>query len=237
MIREVIAHRGASGTAPENTLAAFRLAASLGAAMIELDVQLSRDREVVVVHDDTVERTTDGRGRVSDLDLAALKTLDAGSWFGARFAGERIPTLAEVLATVSLPINVELKRGGGDALVDRVLDTVRHAGAMDRVVFSSFEDEALSRLRRRDGDLALAVLRSAGTIGQALRAAERVSATALHLRNTRGWLRSIRNTPEIGPAVRIWTVNSQAEWEEFEAAGAVGMFTDHPERFLQNPTT
>lgn len=230
---EVIAHRGASGTTPENTLVAFRRAEEMGAHMIELDVQLSRDGHVVVMHDDTVDRTTNGSGVVATLELSRLKTLDAGSWFAPAFAGERVPTLAEVLGMVRTPLNVELKRGGGEELAERALDTVRRADALARVVFSSFEDEALARLRRLDALAGLAVLRSGGTIGHTLRAAERVGATALHLRNTTTWLRCLRDTPPRGYTIRIWTVNSIEEWARFEAAGAHGLFTDHPERFLQ----
>jgi glycerophosphoryl diester phosphodiesterase len=219
--------------APENTLAAFRRAAEMGAVMIELDVQLSRDGHVVVMHDDTVDRTTDGQGAVAALDLRSLEALDAGSWFGPAFAGERIPTLAEVLDAVPLRANVELKRGGGESLAAAVLDTVRKTHARSRVVLSSFEDDALVRLRRLDAEIELAVLRSGGTIGHALRAAERVGATALHLRNTTTWLRCLRDTPPRGYAIRIWTVNSIEEWARFESAGASGLFTDYPERFLQ----
>lgn len=236
MAPEVIAHRGASGEAPENTLAAFRRAAELGAHMIELDVQLSRDGEAVVVHDDTVDRTTNGRGVVANLDLADLRTLDAGAWFSPTFAGERVPTLAEVLDTVPLRVNVELKSGGGDALAQRVYDTVRNAGALARVVFSSFEDDAIMRLRGLDGDVELAVLRSRGTIGHALAAAKRAGAMALHLRNTNAWLRCLCDTPPRGYTIRIWTVNSIEEWTRFEKAGATGLFTDYPDRFLQIST-
>src|SRR5688500_16528220 len=93
----VIAHRGASSYAPENTLAAFDLAIEMGARHLELDVHLTRDDHVVVIHDDTVDRTTGGVGPVAEQTLAELKSLDAGSWFGEKFAGQRIPTFAEVL--------------------------------------------------------------------------------------------------------------------------------------------
>jgi len=223
--------------APENTLAAFRRAVAIGAHMIELDVQLSRDGHVVVMHDDTVDRTTDGRGAVATLDLARLKTFDAGGWFAPTFVGERIPTLGEVIEAVPIPLNVELKRGGGEALAASVLDTVRNAGALERVVFSSFEDEALIRLRDLEDRAALAVLRASGTIGHAVRAAERVGARALHLRNTRQTNRQLRETRPAGYDIRIWTVNSIEEWTRFESAGASGLFTDHPDRFLQfSPT-
>src|SRR4029077_5147965 len=93
----VIAHRGASGTCPENTLAGFRRAAELGAPMVELDVQLTRDGEGVVIHDVTLDRTTDGSGPVADHPRAEIERLDAGAWFGPTFRGERVPTLARVL--------------------------------------------------------------------------------------------------------------------------------------------
>ena len=93
----VITHRGASGNAPENTLAAFKKAVALGAAFIETDLQLSRDAHFVAIHDATVNRTTNGQGAVHDMKLAELRRLDAGSWFGSEFAGEHIPTLEEIL--------------------------------------------------------------------------------------------------------------------------------------------
>src|SRR5919199_4292991 len=119
----VLGHRGASALAPENTIAAFLLARQLDADGVELDVQLSRDRIPVIIHDDTVDRTTDGHGRVRRLTILELKQFDAGAWKGDRFRGERIPTLAEVfdaladwIGKVALPrrarrgiINVELK--------------------------------------------------------------------------------------------------------------------------------
>ena len=105
------AHRGASYEAPANTLAAFLLACELGADGIELDVHLSSDGEVVVIHDFDVEATTDGQGRVRDKTLAELKALDAGGWFDPTFAGQRIPTLQEVIDAIGhhLLLNVELK--------------------------------------------------------------------------------------------------------------------------------
>ena len=92
-----MAHRGARRGAPENTMAAFRLAAEMGADGLELDAQLCKDGEAVVIHDFTVDRTTDGRGRVKDFTLAELPTLEAGEWYAAEFAGQRVPTLDQVL--------------------------------------------------------------------------------------------------------------------------------------------
>jgi hypothetical protein len=121
----VEAHRGDNAQAPENTLAAFRLARDQGARWIELDVQQTRDNEIVVMHDPTVDRTTDGNGPVASLTLAEIRQLDAGSWFSAAFAGEPVPTLAETAALVAgsgSRLNVEVKASGlAPAEADRVI--------------------------------------------------------------------------------------------------------------------
>jgi glycerophosphoryl diester phosphodiesterase len=230
----VIAHRGASGTCPENTLAAFRRAEALGAHMIELDVQLSRDGEVVVVHDDTIDRTTDGTGAVSAQTLAALRRLDAGAWFGATYRGERIPTLAEVLAEIRLPVNVELKAGGGADLERRTLEVVTTAQALRRVVFSSFDAQALVRMRDLTADADLAVLWTRRAVAPAIELAKRVGARGLHLRKTAADPRSLAAARENDLEVRVWTVNEPREFAPLSRLGASGVFTDYPERFLQS---
>jgi glycerophosphoryl diester phosphodiesterase len=228
----VIAHRGASGTCPENTLAAFRRAAALGVPMVELDVQLTRDHEVVVVHDWTLDRTTDGTGPVRDRTLAEIRRLDAGTWFGPTFRGERVPTLAEVLAAVPVAVNVELKPVGDDGLEVRALAAVESAGALGRVVFSSFDPAALGRLRARSRAATLAVLWEREAIADALELAERVAARALHLRKDAVTSDALARTVRAGLPVRAWTVNDPAESARLRAAGVAGIFTDFPERFL-----
>ena len=231
----VIAHRGASGTHPENTIAAFRRAVDVGAGMIELDVQLTRDRHVVVIHDATLDRTTDGRGPVSAVTLAELRRLDAGRWFAPRFAGERVPTLAEVLAAVPVPVNVELKPArDDDGLERRALDDVEGAGAIGRVVFSSFAAAALERLRAETPSADVAVLWEHDPVPHAILLAERVNARALHLRKDAATPAALSAARAAGLAVRVWTVNAQAEFDRLTAAGADGVFTDFPERFLHN---
>jgi len=229
----VIAHRGASGTRPENTLVAFRRAQELGAHMVELDVQLSRDGEVVVMHDWTLGRTTDGRGRVATRTLAELRLLDAGRWFDTDYAGEHVPTLREVLDAVSLPVNVELKARGDDGLEARAFDVVRAAGAEDRVVFSSFHPESLVRLRRRSASATIGVLWSGRRLALALRLAGRVGATALHIRKDAAALGEVGAAVAQGLVVRAWTVNDPGEFAHLALAGVSGVFTDFPERFLQ----
>ena len=145
------AHRGASHEAPENTIPAFLLAIELGADGIELDVQLSRDGEVVVIHDFVLETTTDGHGPVRDRTLAELKALDAGSWFDPLFVGQRIPTFQEVVEAVGprLLLNVELKTASlrDDGLAEAVVRTLEENQLLGRVVVSSFNPLALQRVR------------------------------------------------------------------------------------------
>jgi len=229
----VIAHRGASGTCPENTLAAFRHAVALGATMIELDVQLTRDGVVVVLHDDTLDRTTTGRGPLHLATLAEVERLDAGTWFDPRFAGERVPTLAAVLCEVPVRVNVELKSGDDDGLEARALEVVHAAGAGARVVWSSFDWNRLERLRRLDASAELAVLCHGTRRARALECVRRVGARALHVRNGATTGRWIVAGHAADLEVRVWTVNSLAHFARLTTAGADAVFTDFPERFLQ----
>jgi glycerophosphoryl diester phosphodiesterase len=148
----IIAHRGASAHAPENTLAAFRLAVKQGADAIELDVRYSKDRQIVVIHDETVDRTTNGTGRVATLLLEELKQLDAGLWFSQSFKNEPVPTLSEVFEAVGndIIINIELKNKNTplDDLPDRTAALTLDYEMTDRVIFSSFNPFALIRLNR-----------------------------------------------------------------------------------------
>ncbi len=148
------AHRGASHEAPANTLAAFLLAVDLGADGIEFDVHLSKDGHAVVIHDFDVSATTDGQGLVRAKTLAELKELDAGSWFDPVFAGQRIPTLQEVIDAVGhrLLLNIELKTSGwGDGgLAAKVTHIVEQNGLVDRVILSSFNPLTVWRAKRRN---------------------------------------------------------------------------------------
>jgi len=143
-VRGVAAHRGGASCRPENTLAAFRHAIDVGVHQIELDVRRTADGELVVLHDPTVDRTTDGRGRVCDLRLAELRALDAGSWWRGEFAGERIPTLREVLTAMppDVWINVQIKRG--EPIACEVVLEVLDAGCLDQVILSCGNQDARS---------------------------------------------------------------------------------------------
>jgi glycerophosphoryl diester phosphodiesterase len=145
-----IAHRGASGRAPENTHAAFAAALALGAQAIELDVQLSADGELMVIHDETLDRTTNGHGPVGDRTAAELLRLDAGSWFGAEFRGERIPRLADVLAQLRdrVTLNVEIKSARDLGVIEpKLAALVTAERATGWVVFSSFHAQGVRNMR------------------------------------------------------------------------------------------
>ena len=153
---DIIAHRGASALCPENTIASFLLALEAKADIIELDVHLSRDDEVVVIHDNTVNRTTNGRGKVRDLGLDELKELDAGRWFARAFAGQKIPTLDEILRLPvnSAKINIELKGNLKEypLLPFKVVEVIRKCDARKRTVVTSFNAEYLEKINELDPD-------------------------------------------------------------------------------------
>ncbi len=234
----VTAHRGFSGENPENTLASFRAAIAAGADMVELDVHLTRDNELVVIHDDTLERTTDGKGNVADKTLAELKRLDAGARFNPRFAGERIPTLTEVLdvARGRIRVNIELKKGKNfpytmEELADRTLAAVEKAGMLDQVLFSSFDPAAVDRIRVRNPRLPIAVItqkpwatpEEAG--GGKLYPAINSSFKNLNEKN-------VRLAHAAGLQVHAWTVNTREDMEKVISLGVDGIITNHPDHLI-----
>lgn len=157
----VIAHRGFSGEAPENTLVAIRRAIDVGADMVEVDVTMTRDGHVILLHDETLKRTTNGKGKPFKKSLAKIRRLDAGAWFAPEFAGERIPTLAETLKIVKdrVLINIEIKSEAvKHGVVPKVAALIVEHGMLDQVVVSSFSPEALRRMKTTAPDVVTASL-------------------------------------------------------------------------------
>ena len=231
----VVAHRGACRRAPENTLAAFSAALELGAQAIELDVQRTRDGELVVIHDETVDRTTDGSGPVRELSLAEIRSLDAGSWFRPAFAGERVPTLSEVIRTVrgKACLNVEIKGGPNpgvapdDDIAGQVLELLRAEDFLGQVLISSFNHEILARVRALDAAVPIAVLYLRHH-SHALEVAARVGAQALHpffASVTPGMVRAAHRR---GLRVNPWTVDSPWVGRLLFSFGADAIITNQP---------
>ncbi len=240
----ILAHRGASAYAPENTMAAFRLAHELGADGIEFDVQLTRDKIPVVIHDDTVERTTNGAGRVAALTIAEIARLDAGAWKSANYVGEPIPTLAQLfdgLADWLRPtgrvspclLNLELKteRFFSDGLERQVMNVIARYGLQERILLSSFSPFALRRARALRRDIPRGLLYD--------------STMALPLR--RAWLRFWANPQALHPEaslidarymewarrkklqVNTWTVDDPSEARRLADLGVHALITNKPD--------
>ncbi len=235
----VTAHRGFSGAAPENTLAAFQAAIEAGADMIELDVHLTRDQEVVVIHDDVLGRTTDGKGDVAGKSLAELKTLDAGSWFAPRFAGERIPTLAEVLevARGRILVNIELKKGKEAfpytmaELAEKSLAVVEKAGMTGQVLFSSFDPAAIDRIRELDARIPIGLItQMPWTTPEEAGNGKAYPTINSLFKNLNA--ENVRRAHEARIQVHAWTANTQEEMEKVLALGVDGIITNHPDRLI-----
>lgn len=233
---KIYAHRGASQYAPENTLPAFALAAQQGADGIELDVHLTKDGQLVVIHDETLERTTSGTGWVKDHTLAQLRQLCADNHMPG-FAQARIPTLEEVLALVrptGMLVNIELKTGilWYDGIEEKALDLVRRMGMENRVIYSSFNHYSIEKVRQLAPEAETAYLYSDIICDVEKYAAAR-GVKGLHpgLWNVQmgDFLRIYLDS---GLAVRVWTVNERQDMEQLLTAGA-DVITNDPVLALQ----
>jgi glycerophosphoryl diester phosphodiesterase len=234
----VIAHRGASAYFPENTIPAFKGAIAMGADMVELDVQLTSDKEVVVFHDEKISRCTDGRGKIADHTLAELKKLDAGSWYSKDFQNTRIPSLAEALSVCKNKIaaNIEIKTKAVSkmffgSIEEKCLKIVEQAGMQKHVVFSSFDSRAIMHLKQIDNTVTVAVLFEKKRYGSKLPSdiIESLGADAFNCSSaefSRKWLANFKlnNIP-----VNIYTVNDAKNMRRFLRIGVSGIFTNKPD--------
>jgi glycerophosphoryl diester phosphodiesterase len=230
----IIAHRGASVGAPENTMAAFRMAAELHADAIELDAKLSADGVIVVHHDSTLDRTTSGHGPLAARPWSELRELDAGSHFGEVYAGERIPALREVLEELGkkLMINIELTNYARplDSLPQKAVALVRELGLDRRILFSSFNPIALRRVKRMAPQIPCGLLllhQEPSWIRQLLRRAVRHD--ALNLDEKLINLDVVKRQRAAGRKVYGWTVNDERRMRELIEMGIDGLITDLPE--------
>lgn len=230
----IFAHRGASAHAPENTLAAFRLALEQGADGIELDAKCTLDGEVVVMHDASLQRTTGGIGKVWEHTLAEIKQLDAGRWKGVEFTGERVPTLREVFAAFGgkLIINVELTNYGhiNDGLVEKVLALAAEFKLEDSILLSSFSPQNIRRARQINPQIPAALLALRGLPGAFSRSRWMVptSPLGLHPYWTDVTPKLVQAEKARGRFINVWTVNNPGEIRRLKDLGVDGLFTDDP---------
>lgn len=235
----VIAHRGFSGRAPENTLVALEMAMDIKADMAEIDVGLTRDGHVVVLHDDTLDRTTDGKGLLSAATLEEVRQLDAGSWFAPEFAGEPVPTLGEVLDLVrgKMLLNIEVKTeavtdtaAGG--IVDKVLELVHDRDMLGQIVISSFDPRALAHARQLEPRVKTASLYNHDLHkGQSpLEVMAAVGSNGFNTRQKRITQQIVTACHRHRRPVAVYTVNTEKTMERLIALGVDALFTDYPDR-------
>lgn len=230
----IIAHRGASGHAPENTIAAFKKAIVLGATFIETDLQLTRDARLVAIHDDTVDRTTNGQGKVHDQTLAVLRRLDAGSWFGSEYTGERIPTLEEILEFTKkndVVFYLEIKPGGSWGGEHALVGALRESGEVARVVVISFDPVILTSVRKIEPTLMTGILYE-GQLADPINTAIEVGARQIVVRGDLVTPAMIEQARKKDLQVVCWTINHPAHIRMLVAAGVDGIMSDYPDRLI-----
>lgn len=227
-----VGHRGIPALAPENTLAAFREALKAEAEMIELDVQRARDGEFVVIHDTSIDRTTDGKGRIRELTLAQIRSYDAGSWYSPAFAGEKVPTLAEVIDLVrgQAALNIELKSSFliEPGFEEALLDFLGRKDFLDQVIISSFDHFSLRLIKGLNPTVKTGALYMALT-GMAVEMARWSLADALHPYYMFVTPDLVREAHAAGLKVYTWTVDSPEAAKYLIKAGVDGIMSNRAE--------
>jgi len=229
----VIGHRGSVGEAPENTLASFALAAEQGAEGIELDVHLTKDGEIVVCHDYTLDRTTNGSGLIVAHNWADIRELDAGSWFAESFHGQRIPLLSEVfdLLPKGFFINVEVKHAYEGRMEEALLAYLRNSGRLEDVVISSFDHKCMRRMKQAEPAAKVGLLYATNLVDHAAYAKQiGVDVFSLHPHYHYIDKEDVDGAEAVGMAVYPYTVNREEDYARMTEIGVSGIITDYPGR-------
>lgn len=230
----VIAHRGASGHAPENTMASFLRAIAMGAKAIELDVHQTLDHELVVAHDDDLRRCGGGdKRRLKNVHWDDVSTHDVGAWFDKSFKGERLPRLEDVydILPKSVELHVELKHGSAvyPGIEERVVDLIHKRGAQARTLVSSFDHAALYSVRSIDEKVRLGYLLGLTTLKTAFREMKDIAAESLNLSARQTLARTVKAAHERDYKVLVYTVNAPADRDRLAKLGVDGIFSNYPE--------
>ncbi|RJE90979.1 glycerophosphodiester phosphodiesterase [Paenibacillus sp. 1011MAR3C5] len=227
----VIAHRGASAEAPENSLAAFMLGVKQECDMIELDVHLTKDKQVVVIHDHTLDRTTNGVGEIANLHYEDMKGYDCGNWFSDQYAGEYVPLLEEVLTKVpaNVQFNVEIKAAGTPGMVSGLMDVLSKTDRIGSTVVSSFHYGCLAELKKQLPDIRIGLLYHQEVADfKTFEEEAGVEVFSLHPHYpfvTESYM-EIANAA--GKAVYPWTVDREADLRNLIDLGVAGLITNKP---------
>lgn len=215
-------------------MAAFRKALAMGVKFVETDLQLSRDSRYVAIHDDTVNRTTNGEGAVHDMTLAELRKLDAGSWFGSEFAGEHIPTLEEILEFTKkhdAVFYLELKPGGSWGGEHALIGAIRESGEAARCVVISFDPGLLTTVRKIEPTLMTGLLHD-GQFEDPIAKALEIGARQLAVRGDLVSPSLLLEAKKKDLQVVCWTVNQLAHIRTLSEAGVDGIMSDYPDRLV-----
>ncbi|MDD9269667.1 glycerophosphodiester phosphodiesterase [Paenibacillus sp. GCM10023248] len=229
----IIAHRGAKGMAPENTLAAFRLGLSQGCEGIELDVHLTADEEIVVCHDMTLDRTTNGKGLIVEKSLSEIKTYDAGLWIGDEFKGETVPTLDEVFDLVpeSIMINVEVKYAYEGRMERKLVEFLRRRKRLNHVIVSSFDHKCVRRIKQMDSEVKIGLLYQSNLLDPTAYARSfDVDVYSLHPYFQMLDAEDVLKAKENGLYVYPYTANEEIDLLKLTDMGVSGIITDFPGR-------
>ena len=241
---KIIAHRGGSNLAPENTMAAFQNALNLGVDMIEIDIEQTFDSVVVVIHDTKVDRTTNGKGKVDSLTYSYIKTLDAGSWYDSRFKGEKISTLEEVLQAVNGKATVLIEIKSGDELYPgiekRTVETIQRFNAHSWTIVQSFNKKTVERVKILDNKIITYYLlgRNFKSYYHALQAKNKKNeiqeflydGIAVHYSMLNA--ASVDSIKQMGLGVFTWTVDEEEDMTKMIEYGVDGIITDSPDKLI-----
>lgn len=241
---KIIAHRGGSNLAPENTMAAFQNALDLGVDMIEIDIEQTIDSVVVVIHDTKVDRTTNGKGKVDSLTYSYIKTLDAGSWFNTRFKGEKISTLEEVLEAVNGKATVLIEIKSGDerypGIEKRTVEAIQRFNAHSWTIVQSFNKKTVERVKILDNKIITYYLlgRNFMSYYHSLQAKNKKNKTqeflfdgiAVHYSMLNA--ASVDSVKQMGLGVFTWTVDEEDDMKKMIEFGVDGIITDSPDKLI-----
>jgi len=230
----IIAHRGAKAYAPENTMASFKLAVESKADGVEFDIKFTKDMEIIIIHDLTVDRTTNGKGKVKDYSIDEIRKLDAGRFFSDTYQGEKIPLLSEVLN--NLPqhflINIEITNYGTifDGLAKKAACLVKDLGIKDQIIFSSFNPLNLYYTKQIAPEIPVAILADTGKKGWLSRSSvlRGLSSKFVHPYFTDVDKEFIDHQHKLRRKVNVWTVNDPADILRMADLKVDGIITDNP---------
>jgi glycerophosphoryl diester phosphodiesterase len=232
----VIGHRGAAGEAPENTLTSFQLAVEQGADAIELDIHLSKDGEIIVCHDASIERTTNGLGLIKNLTAAEIKRFDAGAWFSPRFSGQTIPLLTEVLDLVPehIWINIEIKSDYQGQTVLKLVELLRIRKRLDKIVISSFDHDCLKRLKTLEPRTKIGLLYG-NAISNPVAYVKSLGVEVYSLHPSFKLIQrmNMQQIQAAGLQIYPYTINKEKDYSSMIQSGVSGIITDFPAKLVK----